>query len=98
MDKFGNKTKLKFVSLVKQIEGALARGYQEAEIIDVVIRAMVPDMQLNVSWKLFATSTCQNYAAFCGHTSQEKSATELYQHLTINVLLPQPPTKVLKVS
>ena len=63
-----NQTILKFVSFVKQIEGVLAGGYQEAEIIDVVIRAMVPDMQLKVTWKLFATSTCQDYEAFCGNT------------------------------
>lgn len=38
--------KLSVISLVRQIESALPKGYQENEIIDAVIRAISPAMSL----------------------------------------------------
>lgn len=35
-----------FVSLVRPIESALARGYLETENVGAVVRAIVPGMQL----------------------------------------------------
>ena len=38
----GQKEKLSFVSLIRQIENGLARGYQEAEIVEAVVKAISP--------------------------------------------------------
>jgi len=42
----GQKDKLTFSSLAKQIESGLSKGYPESEIIDAVIRAITPGLQL----------------------------------------------------
>ena len=42
----GQKDKLTFVSLVRQIESALSKGYPEAEVTDAIIRAITPSMRL----------------------------------------------------
>ena len=42
----GQKDKLSFVSLVRQIEGALQKGYKPQEVVDAVVRAINPGMRL----------------------------------------------------
>ena len=38
----GQNEKLSFVSLIRQIENGLARDYQEAEIVEAVVKAISP--------------------------------------------------------
>ena len=40
------ETSLSFVSLSRQIEGAIEKGYSDMEIVEAVIKAMKPGMQL----------------------------------------------------
>ena len=82
------KDKLTFVSLVRQIESALARGYQEAEIIDAVIRTIVPGMQLRSYLETIHGLTLPRLRSILRSHFQEKSATELYQQLTTIVQTP----------
>ena len=42
----GQKDRLTFSSLALQIENGLSKGYPESEIVDAVIRAIVPGLQL----------------------------------------------------
>ena len=42
----GQKDKLTFVSLFRQIESALSKGYPEAKVTDAIIGAITPSMQL----------------------------------------------------
>ncbi len=42
----GQKDKLTFSSLAHQIEHGLSRGFSELEVVDAVIRAIAPGMQL----------------------------------------------------
>ena len=42
----GQKDKLTFSSLAFQIEGAVKKGYSEDEIVEEVVRAITPDLQL----------------------------------------------------
>ena len=42
----GQKDKLSFVSLVRQIEGALQKSYKPQEVVDAVVRAINPGMRL----------------------------------------------------
>ena len=42
----GEENKLSFISLVRQIEAALAKGYPEGEVVEAVIRAICPGMPL----------------------------------------------------
>jgi hypothetical protein len=51
----GQKDKLTFVSLVRQIESALLKGYPEAEVTDTVIRATLPVCSCEVILKLSVT-------------------------------------------
>ena len=83
---------------MRQIESGLARGYQDTEIIDAVIRAIVPRMQLRSYLETIHVLTLPRLRSILRSHFQEKSATELYQHLTKIVSQPQTPKKVLKVS
>lgn len=42
----GEKDRLTFSSLARQIKSGLIKGYPESEIVDAVIKAIVPDRQL----------------------------------------------------
>jgi len=42
----GQKDKLTFSSLARQIEHGLSKGFPELEIVDAVVRAISPGMQL----------------------------------------------------
>ena len=42
----GQKDKLSFVCLVRQIECALQKGYKPQEVVDAVVRAINPGMRL----------------------------------------------------
>lgn len=81
----GQKDKLTFSSLAKQIESGLNKGYPESEIIDAVIRAITPGLQLRsyLEGKDKLTLPALRRILRCHY--QERGATELYKRLTSEV-------------
>lgn len=81
----GQKDKLTFSSLAKQIESGLSKGYPESEIIDAVIRAITPGLQLHsyLEGKDKLTLPALRRILRCHY--QERGATELYKQLTSEV-------------
>lgn len=77
----GQKDKLRFSSLAHQIENGLSQGYPDMEIVDAVIRAVSPGLQLcsyleGKPYLTLPTLRCILHSHF-----QEKSATDLYKQL-----------------
>ena len=85
----GKKDKLSFVSLVRQIEGALQKGYKLQEVVDAVVRAINPGMRLRSYLEGLRDSTLPRLRRFLISHYQEKSATDLYRHLSTLVQEPQ---------
>lgn len=81
----GQKDRLNFSSLARQIESGLSRGYSELEIIDAVIRAIVPGLQLRSYLEGKENLTLPTLRRILRSHYQEKSATELYKQLTSEV-------------
>lgn len=67
------KDKLTFVSLVRQIESALARGYLETEIVDAVLRAILPAMQLRSYLETISDLTLPRLLSILRSQFQEKN-------------------------
>ncbi len=78
----GQKDRLSFSSLARQIEGGLKKGYAEQEIVDSVIRAITPGLQLRSYLKGKAGLTLPMLRRILRSHYQEKNATELYKQLT----------------
>ena len=85
----GQKDKLTFVSLVRQIESALSKGYLETEVIDAVIRAITPSMQFRSYLETISNLTLPRLRCILRSHFQGKSATELYQQLTTIMQAPE---------
>ena len=85
----GQKDKLSFVSLVRQIEGALKKGYKSVEVVDAVVRAINPGMRLRSYLEGLDDLTLARLRRILTSHYQEKSATELYRQLSILVQVPQ---------
>lgn len=81
----GQKDKLTFSSLARQIENGLNKGYPESEIIDAVIRAITPDLQLRSYLEGKEKLTLPALRRILRSHYQERGATELYKHLTSEV-------------
>lgn len=81
----GQKDRLTFSSLARQIESGLSKGYPESEIIDAVIRAITPGLQLRsyLEGKDKLTLPALRRILRCHY--QERGATELYKQLTSEV-------------
>lgn len=81
----GQKDKLTFSSLAKQIESGCSKGYPESEIIDAVIRAITPGLQLRsyLEGKDKLTLPALRRILRCHY--QERGATELYKQLISEV-------------
>ncbi len=77
----GQKDRLSFSSLARQIESGLNKGYLEQDIIDSVIRAITPRLQLRSYLEGKADLTLPTLRILHSHY-QEKNATELYKQLT----------------
>ena len=58
----GNKDKLSFCGLIRQINSAVSRGYSETEIIEAVIKTINPGICFEVIWSQYncQTSTWQS--------------------------------------
>lgn len=78
----GQKDRLSFSSLARQIESGLAKGYPEQEIIDAVIRSITPGLQLRSYLEGKAGLTLPTLRRILRSHYQEKNATELYKQLT----------------
>ncbi len=81
----GQKDKLTFSSLAHQIEHGLSRGVSELEIVDAVIRAIAPGMQLRSYLEGNPNLTLPILRCILRAHYQEKGATELYKQLTSEV-------------
>lgn len=78
----GQKDRLTFSSLAQQIEHSLLKGFPETEIVDAVIRAIVPGMQLRSYLEGKSDLKLPTLRRILRCHYQEKSATELYKQLS----------------
>ena len=85
----GQKDKLSFVSLARQIEGALQKGYKPLEVVDAVVRSLNPGMRLRSYLEGLKSLTLPCLRRILRSHYQEKSATELYRQLSSLVQEPQ---------
>lgn len=81
----GQKDRLTFSSLARQIENGLSKGYPESEIVDAVIRAIVPGLQLRSYLEGKSDLSLPTLRRILRSHYQERSATELYKQLTTEV-------------
>ncbi|KAK0141138.1 hypothetical protein N1851_021879 [Merluccius polli] len=81
----GQKDRLTFSSLARQIEHGLLKGFPETEIVDAVIRAIVPGMQLRSYLEGKSDLKLPTLRRILRCHYQEKSATELYKQLSSEV-------------
>ncbi len=81
----GQKDRLSFSSLARQIEGGLKKEYTEQEILDSVIRAITPGLQLRSYLEGKAGLTLPMLRRILRSHYQEKNVTELYKQLTTEV-------------
>ena len=85
----GQKDKLSFVSLARQIEGALRKGYKSQEVVDAVVRAINPGMRFRSYLEGLESLTLPRLRRILRSHYQEKSATDLYRQLSTLVQEPQ---------
>ena len=81
----GQKDKLSFSSLAHQIEQGISKGVPELEIVDAVIRAIAPGLQLRSYLEGKTNLTLPTLRRILRSHFQEKGATELYKQLTSEV-------------
>lgn len=81
----GQRDRLTFSSLAHQIENGLNRGHTEIEIVDAVIRAISPGLQLRSYLEGKPKLTLPTLRRILRSHFQEKSATELYKQLASEV-------------
>ncbi|KAK0144569.1 hypothetical protein N1851_017077 [Merluccius polli] len=81
----GQKDRLTFSSLARQIEHGRSKGVPEPEIVDAVIRSIIPGMGLCSYLEGKANLTLPTLRRILRSHYQEKSATELYKQLTSEV-------------
>lgn len=81
----GQKDKLTFSSLARQIESGLSKGFCEMEIIDAVIRAITPGLQLRSYLEGKCDLTLPALRRILRSHFQERGATELYKQLSSEV-------------
>ena len=70
-----------FVSLSRQIEGAIGRGYTDNEVVEAVIKAMKPGMQLGSYVETVRDLTLPRLRQILMSHYKEKSGTQLYLEL-----------------
>lgn len=77
----GQREKLSFVSLIRQIENGLAKGYQESEIVEAIVRAISPGVQLRNYLETTPNLSLATIRKIIRSHFMEKTSTELYQEL-----------------
>eukprot|EP00794_Sanderia_malayensis_P004194 gene4194-4753_t len=91
----GNKDKLSFCGLIRQINSAISRGYSETEIIEAVIRAINPGNLLRgylESMPMSDLNLPKSRRLLRSHY-KEKSGSELFQDLMNAVQQPKEDTQ-----
>ena len=78
----GQKEKLTYVSLVHQINEFKAAGYDQDEIVSIVIRAMVPNLTLRNTLETTADLNLDRFLSFLEAHFEEKGTTDLWSKLT----------------
>ena len=77
------KDGLLFVSLVRQIESGIKAGYKESEIVEAVIRAVSPSLNLRSYLEMIQDLSLPRLRQIVKSHFKQKSATELYQELSV---------------
>ena len=77
----GQKDKLGYQSLISQVEAGLRKGYTELEVVNAVIRAVQPGLQLRSYQEGAPNLSLPKLRKILRFHFHEKSATELYQIL-----------------
>ena len=77
------KDGLSFVSLVRQIESGIKAGYKESEIVEAVIRAVSPSLNLRSYLEMIQDLSLSRLRQIIKSHFKQKSATELYQELSV---------------
>ena len=80
--------KLSFISLMNQIDSGLSKGHKEKEIIEAVIRAIVPSLPLRSYLESVKDLTLNQLKSILRSHYLEKQGAELYQMLTTLSQLP----------
>ncbi|CAB4035431.1 Hypothetical predicted protein [Paramuricea clavata] len=79
-----HKDKLGYQSLLSQIEAGVRKQYSELEIVNAVVRAVQPGLQLRSYLESVTDLTLPSLRKIIRFHYHEKSATELYQMLANN--------------
>ena len=77
------KDGLSFVSLVRQIESGIKAGYKESEIVEAVIRAVSPSLNLRSYLEMIQDLSLSRLRQIMKSHFKQKSATERYQELCV---------------
>ena len=77
----GQKDQLSYISLTRQIHSAMGKGYKEREIVDAIIRAIAPGVQLRDYLEAMRDSGLASVMKIIRAHYHEKSAAELYTSL-----------------
>ncbi len=85
----GQRDKLNFASLDRQIHRACNRGYEEGEIVEAVIQAIIPGVSLRSYLESRTDLTLPAIKQILRAHFVEKDATELYHSLTRAVQEPK---------
>ena len=78
----GQKQKLTYVSLMHQINEAKAAGYDQDEIVNGVMRAMVPSLTLRNVLETTTNLNLDRLLSLLEDHFEEKSTTDLWNKLT----------------
>ena len=90
--------KLSFISVMNQIDSGLSKGHKEKEIIEAVIRAIVPSLPLRSYLESVKDSTLNQLKSILRSHYPEKHGAELHQMLATLLQLPgeDPPSFLLR--
>ena len=77
------KDGLSFVSLVRQIESGIKAGYKGSEIVEAVIRAVSPSLNLRSYLEMIQDLSLSRLRKIMKSHFKQKSATELYQEPSV---------------
>ena len=77
----GQKDKLSYVSLIRQVEAGLERGYSEREIVNAIINAISPGLQIRSYLEGSGCIPLPRLRKIFRSHYKEGSATDLYQQL-----------------
>ena len=92
----GNKDKLAFSGLCRQIDERLSKGYTEREVINGVLNAISPASGLSGYLNTVKDLSLVQLKSILRTWLNEKSSSELYQNLSVTYQLPnETPQKFL---